>query len=109
QTRCRQSFGKGGSESKRDRVSKPALRFFVRHGAGRQSSRGQTGDFMVKVAVLLSLVLLCAAPLLAQDDYPKIQTSLGYANLNLIDLGKFNAIKGQRTGESAHHSGFANA
>ena len=63
---------------------------------------------MVKVAALLSLVLLCAMPLLAQDDYPKIQTSLGYANLNLIDLGKFNPITGQLTGETAHHSGFAN-
>ena len=64
---------------------------------------------MVKVAVLLSLVLLCAVPLLAQDDYPKIQTSLGYANLNLIDLGKFDPLTGVLTGETAHHSGFANA
>ncbi len=56
---------------------------------------------MVKVAVLLSLVLLCAVPVLAQDDYPKIQTSLGYANLGFPDFGS-------ATLANSRHSGFAN-
>src|SRR5262249_37003245 len=38
-------------------------------------------------------------PALAQDDYPKIQTSMGYANLGFPDL---------TTGASGRHSGFAN-
>jgi hypothetical protein len=38
-------------------------------------------------------MLLLAIPALAQEDYPRIQTSMGYANLGLLDT---------------HHSGFAN-
>ena len=62
---------------------------------------------MVKIATVLALVLLFTVPLMAQDDYPRIQTSLGYANLNLIDFGAvdFNGIP---TGATAHHSGFMN-
>jgi hypothetical protein len=58
---------------------------------------------MVKIAAVLVLVLLFAIPVMAQDDYPRIQTSLGYANLNFLDYGSVNfpAVK-------AHHSGFAN-
>ena len=41
---------------------------------------------MVKSIVVACFVLLLAIPALAQDDYPKIQTSLGYANLSFPDL-----------------------
>jgi hypothetical protein len=55
---------------------------------------------MVKTIVVACFVLLLAIPALAQDDYPKIQTSLGYANLSFPDLN---------TGANGHHSGFSNS
>src|SRR6476660_2813250 len=55
---------------------------------------------MVKTIVVACFVLLLAIPALAQDDYPKIQTSLGYANLGFPDLN---------TGSNGHHSGFSNS
>ena len=54
---------------------------------------------MVKIASVLFVVLLCAVPLMAQDEYPRIQTSLGYANLGFYNFD---------TGVSSRHSGFAN-
>jgi hypothetical protein len=56
---------------------------------------------MVKVSALLALVILCAMPALAQDDYPKIQTSMGYANLSFPDFSS-------PTLANSRHSGFAN-
>jgi len=55
---------------------------------------------MVKIAAVPLLVLLCAVSVMAQDEYPRIQTSLGYANLGLFDFGG--------TGGTSRHSGFAN-
>jgi hypothetical protein len=55
---------------------------------------------MVKTIVSACFVLLLAIPALAQDDYPKIYTSLGYSNLSFPDL---------TTGANGHHSGFANS
>lgn len=55
---------------------------------------------MVKTIVSACFVLMLAIPALAQDDYPKIYTSLGYANLSFPDL---------TTGVDGHHSGFANS
>jgi len=55
---------------------------------------------MVKTIVVACFVLLLAIPALAQhDDFPRIQTSMGYANLSFPDL---------TTGIVGHHSGFAN-
>jgi opacity protein-like surface antigen len=54
---------------------------------------------MVRFFVVACFVLLLAVPVLAQEDYPRIETSLGYANLSFPDLN---------TGASGHHSGFAN-
>jgi hypothetical protein len=48
---------------------------------------------MVRIVAAALVVLALAVPVLAQEDYPKIQTSMGYANLSLLD---------------GHHSGFAN-
>ena len=62
---------------------------------------------MVKIAAVFVLVLLCAVPVLAQEDFPRIQTSLGYANLNFLDYNSVD-INGAPTGATAHHSGFAN-
>ena len=62
---------------------------------------------MVKYTAVFGLVLLFAIPAMAQDDYPRIQTSLGYANLGLIDYGKVN-FDGSLTGATSRHSGFAN-
>ena len=56
---------------------------------------------MVKIAGVLFVVLLCAIPVMAQDEYPRIQTSLGYANLGFIDFGS-------TTLQNSRHSGFAN-
>jgi Outer membrane protein beta-barrel domain len=55
---------------------------------------------MVRTLVAACFVLLLAVPALAQDeDYPRVQTSMGYANLSLRDF----------IGDSGHHSGFANS
>lgn len=62
---------------------------------------------MVKIAAVGVLVLLCAVPVMAQDDFPRIYTSLGYANLNFLDYNSVDAT-GSPTGAKAHHSGFAN-
>jgi len=56
---------------------------------------------MVRIIVVGCFVLLLAIPALAQDDYPKIQTSMGYANLSLFNFGS-------ATGDTSRHSGFAN-
>ena len=56
---------------------------------------------MVKVTGVLLLVLLCAVPAMAQDDYPKIQTSMGYSNLGFANFAS-------PTGATSRHSGFAN-
>jgi hypothetical protein len=55
---------------------------------------------MVKTFIVTCFVLLLAVPALAQDEFPRIQTSLGYANLSFPDLV---------TGSTDHHSGFANS
>jgi len=49
---------------------------------------------MVRTVVAACFVLLLAIPALAQEDYPKIQTSMGYANLSF--------------GNTDRHYGFAN-
>jgi hypothetical protein len=54
---------------------------------------------MVRTVVAACFVLLLAIPALAQEDYPKIQTAMGYANLSFTDFA---------TGNSSRHSGFAN-
>lgn len=54
---------------------------------------------MVRTIVVACFVLLLTIPALAQDDYPKIQTSMGYANLSFPHFG---------TGQTSRHSGFAN-
>src|SRR5262249_5315918 len=56
---------------------------------------------MVRTVVVACFILLLAVPALAQDDYPKIQTSMGYANLSLFNFGS-------TTGDTSRHSGFAN-
>ena len=62
---------------------------------------------MVKNAVVVLFVLLCAIPAMAQEDYPKVQTSMGYANLSFWDFG--NPSFGRSpTLPTSHHSGFAN-
>ena len=40
---------------------------------------------MVKTFIVTCFVLLLAVPALAQDEFPRIQTSLGYANLSFPD------------------------
>jgi hypothetical protein len=52
---------------------------------------------MVRTLVAALFVLLIAVPALAQEDFPRIQTSMGYANLGLGG----SVFDG-------HHSGFAN-
>jgi hypothetical protein len=54
---------------------------------------------MVRIAITACFVLLLAMPALAQEDYPKIQTTLGYANLGFPDLN---------TLETTRHHGFVN-
>ena len=55
---------------------------------------------MVRTVVAVCFALFLAIPALAQEDYPRIQTSMGYANLSFLDFG---------TGQKGHHSGFANS
>jgi hypothetical protein len=52
-----------------------------------------------KLSVVTFLICLAAVPALAQDDdFPRIETTLGYANL---------AFPNFDDGETGHHSGFA--
>src|SRR5436190_14793445 len=54
---------------------------------------------MVRTVIAACFVVCLAIPALAQEDFPRFQTSMGYANLSFPDVV---------TGHSAHHSGFAN-
>ena len=54
---------------------------------------------MVKIVAVVLFVLLCAIPVMAQEDYPRVQTSFGYANLGFYNFD---------TLVSSRHSGFAN-
>jgi opacity protein-like surface antigen len=56
---------------------------------------------MVRTVVVASFLLLLAVPALAQDDYPRIELAMGYANLGFpsFDFNNF--------GETTRHSGFA--
>jgi hypothetical protein len=56
---------------------------------------------MVRIVLAVSVVLILAVPALAQEDYPKIQTSMGYANLGFVDFAS-------STGGNSRHSGFVN-
>src|SRR5260370_31307576 len=60
---------------------------------------------MVQISAVLFLIFLCALPVMAQEEFPRIQTSLGYANLSFIDYGSINP---DGTLKTARHSGFAN-
>ena len=62
---------------------------------------------MVKIAAVVLFVLLSAIPVMAQEDYPKVQTSMGYANLGFVDFGS-PSLGFTPTPPTAHHSGFAN-
>ena len=62
---------------------------------------------MVKIATVVLFVFLCAVPVMAQEDYPKVQTSFGYANLDFVDFGN-PSFGFTPTPPTAHHSGFAN-
>ena len=54
---------------------------------------------MVRVLVAVLFAVLAALPAMAQDDYPRIEMSLGYANIGFPCCSTF--------GENARHSGFA--
>ena len=57
---------------------------------------------MVRTIVLAGITLLLAVPAFAQfsqDDYPKIEMAMGYANLGFPSFSTFNSIE--------HHSGFS--
>jgi len=57
---------------------------------------------MVRTVFLACFILLLTIPAFAQEDYPRIQNSMGYANLSFPDFGS-------ATGAISHHSGFANS
>ena len=54
---------------------------------------------MVRVIVAALFAVLIALPAMAQDDYPRIEMSLGYANLGFPCCSTI--------GENSRHSGFA--
>ena len=54
---------------------------------------------MVKVACAALVLLFLALPAMAQDDYPRIEMGMGYANLS------FPCCSGI-IGDTSHHSGF---
>ena len=62
---------------------------------------------MVKIVAVVLFVFLCAIPVMAQEDYPKVQTSFGYANLGFADFGNPN-LGFTQTAPTSRHSGFAN-
>lgn len=54
---------------------------------------------MVRSVLVTCFVLLLAVPALAQDDYPKVEMAMGYANFGFPSLTTFATTD--------HHSGFA--
>jgi opacity protein-like surface antigen len=60
---------------------------------------------MVRVIVVALFVLLLAFPALAQDDFPRIEMSLGYGNIGFPCCKTLE--QGFLTGDSERHSGFA--
>jgi opacity protein-like surface antigen len=54
---------------------------------------------MVKIAFALLVLLFLALPAMAQDEYPRIEMSMGYANLGFPCCGG-------TIGDTGHHSGF---
>ena len=55
---------------------------------------------MVKLAVVVFVVLVASLPAAAQDDFPRIEMSMGYANVGLPCCSG-------TIGESSRHSGFS--
>ncbi len=55
---------------------------------------------MVRVIVIVSFILLLAAPLLAQDDFPRIEMGMGYSNIGVPCCSTTTSTDNQR------HSGF---
>jgi hypothetical protein len=54
---------------------------------------------MVKYAGVFLLLMAFAAPAFAQDDYPQMEISLGYGNINLK-----NVVTGRHSGFTSHQS-----
>jgi len=54
---------------------------------------------MVKYAGVFLLLMAFAAPAFAQDDYPQIEISLGYGNINLK-----NVVTGRHSGFTSHQA-----
>jgi opacity protein-like surface antigen len=54
---------------------------------------------MVKIAFTLVVLLFLALPVMAQDEYPRIEMAMGYANLAFPCCGG-------TLGDTGHHSGF---
>src|SRR5881296_2017089 len=57
---------------------------------------------MVRVLVAVLFAVLAALPAIAQDDFPRIEMSLGYANLGLPCCDFTTNI-----GDNTRHSGFS--
>ncbi len=55
---------------------------------------------MVKVLFAVLVLLFLALPVMAQDDYPRIEMSMGYANLS------YPCCSGNLGVDTGHHSGF---
>lgn len=55
---------------------------------------------MVRMSVVISLLFLFAVPALAQDDFPRVEMAMGYANVGFPDITG-------RTKNIDRHSGFA--
>jgi hypothetical protein len=64
---------------------------------------------VVKTILSVLFVLLITVPALAQDDYPRVDMSLGYANLGLTIPVQIAAFPAPVTVNitDGHHSGFA--
>ena len=56
---------------------------------------------MVRIIVAAAFLLVLTVPAMAQDDFPRVEMSLGYGN---VGFG-FPGLTGE-TGESTRHSGF---
>lgn len=59
---------------------------------------------MVRIIVACSLLMSFALPALAQDDFPRVEMAMGYANVGFPSLT--DASKTERHSGFAMHSGF---
>jgi len=59
---------------------------------------------MVRMSVAALLLMVVSVPAFAQDDYPRVEMSIGYSNIGFNGIPQLTCLPGQC--KSTRHSGF---